>query len=414
MKRNLIFTAIAIGSRLLTGLLLFLILARVWGPEQFGLFSFLFSASALLALVIDFGFAAYILREVSAAPDDTAVLLRSAFWAKCALVPVFVVAAGAAGWFMGAEVAPPQIFVPLVGAALVLSYCEFFIAPLRALGRFDIESAVVVAANLLQFVAVGCAAWSQGAGPALAAWVLLVCRVLFLAASIWAARRVVGGLQLSLPSAQAARTTFGRLWPYGVDGFLTTAWSQLDVLLVRLLYGVQVVGIYSAGQRLVQGLASLAPVVGNVMIPRLARAHGQRSARLVSDVRLTHLLLGAMGLVLALPLLFFAEPLVALLLGQQYGELVDLLPWLGLLVFVRYVAASAGVVITAIGMQRRRVAVQAVALCSLVLASVLLSSLSLQLNAFVLALVLSFSIIAAAYWWIWHGFSLGWQPANRE
>lgn len=414
MTRNLLYTAIAIGSRLLTGLLLFLLLARMWGPEQFGVFSFLFSASAILALLIDFGFSAYILREASSFPSDVAPLLHAAFWAKCSLVPVFVVVTGAAGWVMGVEAAPPLVFLPLIGAALVLSFCEFFIAPLRALGRFDIESAVVVGSNVLQFVTVGCAAWFYEAGPATAAWALLFCRMFFLVAAYSAAMHVVGALKLLPPSPNAAKATFERLWPYGVDGFLTTAWSQLDVLMVRLLYGVETVGIYSAGQRLVQGLASLAPVVGNVMVPRLTQAFGSGSAQLRSDVRLTHLMLGGMGFLLALPLVLLAKPLVNALLGEQYTELVDLLPWLGLLVFVRFIAASAGVVITAIGMQRRRVAVQMVALSTLVVTSIGLSTSSLELHAFVLALVLSFSIIAAAYWWAWHVFSLGWQPGNRE
>ena len=149
MKRNFLYTAVSVGSRLLVGLLLFLLLARLWGPAQFGLFSFVFSFSALLVLLVDFGFAVYLLREVAAKPDQAHRLIAEAFRAKLLLMGIAVALLVAGAVLIGPTALPPTLLAPLFLAALAMSFSDFFVSPLRALGRFDLEAALVTLANTL-------------------------------------------------------------------------------------------------------------------------------------------------------------------------------------------------------------------------------------------------------------------------
>lgn len=352
MKRNFLFTAISVGSRLLVGLLLFLLLARLWGPELFGTFAFVFSVCALLTLLVDFGFAVFLLREVAAAPEQAGPLVAASLRAKLALCAVLLLAAIAVAALLGPKLLPPGLFLVLLLATVLMSFADFFIAPLRALGRYDLETGVVTVSNTLLFLLAGGVAWAGG-GVMAVAGAMVAARCLF-ALAAWATLRRV------LPAAPwraggvAVRPLLQRIWPYGLDGMLTTAWSQLDVVAVRLFFGVQAAGLYAAGQKVVLGVSALAPIVGNVMIPRLSRQCALRHLGFWRTSAKTGGLMTVIGVSLAAPLFLFPIQVTSLLFGTSYFELSTMLPWFGVLIFVRYLGAGFGVVLTSAGLQRKR------------------------------------------------------------
>jgi O-antigen/teichoic acid export membrane protein len=401
MKRNFLYTGVSVGSRLLVGLLLFLLLARLWGPAQFGLFSFVFSVSALLVLLVDFGFALYLLREVAARPQQAAQIIAECFRAKLLLAGLAVLLALPVAWFIGPLALPPSLLLPLFMAALAMSFSDFFIAPLRALGRFDLETGVVTVANALQFMLAAAVAW-WGGSLAMVAWAMALSRCVYLALALRALRPLLPSLRLAEPLQRGPLGTLRLAWPYGLDGVLVTAWNQLDVVAVRALFGVQAVGLYSAGQKIVLGVSALAPVVGNVMIPHLSRLSAAASPRFWRAAANTGALLCAIGGMFAIPLIAWPLPLAHLLFGHAYAGLATLLPLFGGILLLRYVAASAGVVITAAGFQARRVVVQLVGLGVVAALVPVVVALHLQLVDFIRFYMLGLlSMTLGYFWWLW-------------
>ncbi|MBL8351861.1 MAG: oligosaccharide flippase family protein [Burkholderiaceae bacterium] len=398
MKRNFAYTAVSVGSRLLVGLLLFLLLARLWGPAQFGLFSFVFSYSALLVLLVDFGFAVYLLREVAARPDDAARLVAESLRAKLVLLLVAMALLIVSGWAIGPATLPPSLVAPLFMAALAMSFADFFVAPLRALGRYDLEAGLVALANVLQFVLAGTVAW-HGGSPMAVGWAMLGSRLVYLALALRATRKVLPQLRLREPVAAGPLATLRRAWPYGVDGMLATAWNQLDVVAVRVLFGTQAVGVYSAGQKIVLGVSALAPVVGNVMIPRLSSLAVTKSQYFGRDAKITGGLLLAIGLFFALPLIIYPDAVASLLFGVSYRNLESILPIFGLVLIAKFLGAAAGVTATAAGLQFKRIVAQLTGMAVAVLALPLVIGVAPMLQNFVL-IVLAASVVTAIlnYW----------------
>jgi O-antigen/teichoic acid export membrane protein len=382
MRRNFLFTAISVGSRLLVGLLLFLLLARLWGPAQFGVFSFAFSAMTLLVLVVDFGFDLYLMREVAAHPEDAGRLVGDTFRAKLLLSAVAAVAALCVIGLSGPELLPAGVALPL------------FVAPLRALGHYDLETSVVTTGNALQFGLAGGVAWVGGTVTAVAV-AILVSRVGYLLIAHLALVRIVPHLRLSFTARPMPWIAIRRAWPYGVDAALFAVWNQLDVIVVRAVFGTQAVGIYSAGQKVILGFSALAPVIGNVMLPHLSRIYAMGNGKFWRLAGLTSVVFGIFGLILSLPLIFFAEGMVPWLLGAKYAELVEYLPYFALLLFVKYLGASAGVIATAIGMQKNRVVAQLVGLAVLSLLTLIQFRDWADVRGFVSALALSSASVGA-------------------
>ncbi len=398
MKRNFAYTAVSVGSRLLVGLLLFLLLARLWGPAKFGLFSFVFSFSGLLVLLVDFGFAVYLLREVAARPAEAPQLIAGGFRAKLVLTLVVLLLLTIAMLIAGQQVLPPALVVPVFLAALTMSFADFFVAPLRALGRFDLEAMLVASANAVQFAFAGTVAWHGGSVVAVA-WAMVGSRALYLLLAWQADHKVVAHLRLFGPLVTGPLRTLRAAWPYGADSMLVTGWNLLDVVVVRALFGNQAVGLYSAGQKLVLGISALAPVVGNVMIPRLSSLFREGSCTFRIVAVKTGALLAGVGLVFALPLIFFADVVATHALGSRYQEIGNFLPYFGLLLFARFLGAAAGVIATAAGLQVRRVVAQLVGMGAAGTALGLSSQTGISLVGFIMIMLFATVITACMNYW---------------
>ena len=321
MKRHFAYNLVSLGSRLLVGLVLFVILARLWGPEKFGLFTFVFSFTTLLVLLVDFGFHLYLLREVARSSAQAAVLIADSFSAKLVLVAGTIAIGLCLFAAIGPKALPPSVAIPLFLTALALSFSELFVAPLRALGHFDQEAIVVVFANVVQFGLVGLTAWIGGSVEQVA-WAMFVSRGTFLLLAYRTIHKEVPQLVLRAPDARGAMETLRRVWTYGTEAILILAWSHLDIVAVRTLFGTEVAGTYSAGQKIVVGLGAVTAVVGNVMIPRLSKLAERQDLRFWKATRNTILTMSAIGAVIALPFMLMSGILIETLYGLQFRGLI--------------------------------------------------------------------------------------------
>lgn len=393
MHKNLAWTAVSIGSRLMTNLLLFIILARAWGPGGFGTFSVAFSTATLIALIVDFGFAAYVLREVGAREELAASLVRDALWAKLLLVlPCCLVAAVVV--HASGEAIPLALVAPMLLSAMLLSFSDIFSSALRGVGRFFNESVIVSACNLLQFFASAGAAMA-GASAVMVCWIFVAARLVMMLALVVSFVRSHPQSDFRPMGFTRLREVYLALWPYGIDNTLSVGWAQLDVIVVRMLYGTHIVGLYAAGQRVIQGLSAMAPIFGNVVIPRLARAAHSRDSRTVVLSARAMCVIWAVGLVLALPLVLVPQQMTRLLFSTGYVGLAEFLPLFGVLLLTRYLAAGTGMVMTALGLQLQRVVSQGVGLLLFCISVAAVAAGHWPVTVFLLLFAISVLVMAA-------------------
>lgn len=360
MSKNFALTAVSVASRLLVSTLLFLLLARLWGPAQFGTFTFVFSLTALLTLSVDFGMPMFLLREIGADPANASALIARSIKAKFVLTALMILVAAVLAIALAPHTLPLALFITLSVAAILQSYAEYFIAPLRAFGRYDLEAYLAAVGNAVQFLLAGVTAWAGGSPTAVAVGIM-VSRLAYASAS-WAVLSRLVRIPRAADDGTSVWATLRELWPYGIDGALTSIWGFLDVVVVRILFGAHIVGLYSAGQKCVQGVVALAPVVGNVMIPRLARQATLRAPDTWRLASYAGCLMIAVGATFALPLIAAPRWVVDVAFGPEFAELEHWLPWFGAILLARFTGAAFGVVLSAIGLPKKRVVGQVAAL----------------------------------------------------
>lgn len=337
-------TAVRLGA----GLFTFAVLARLLGPESFGVLMLWFSVSVLLSLITNYGLTPYILREIGANPASAESIINEGLTGKLLITAVVFGGAIVAAWGFGIE--PKQIFLCLLVAAIADTFSEFLNAGFRARDRFDVETRIATITSLSHAAIVAGAVFVYPSVE-VAALAYAVSRLVVLAITVPAVTRHFAAPRLGEFWASLLRLR--KAVSYAVDFGFQSLFGQIDSIVLNHFIGPAAVGLYQAGMRVFQGGSTAAPVLANVFLPRAAAKEksagefGRESKR----IQLAFLSFGAFfGIALAV----FSEFIVNILFGSAYSELVKLFPLFGLLFFVRFAAAAWGVVLTAAGEQHFR------------------------------------------------------------
>ncbi len=399
MLRNGFFSLLSTGVRVLSSAVLFIVMAHAWGPEKFGVFMYPFTVAAILVKLVDYGFALQLMRDIGHAPAQARHITGHAFAAKLLLtLPTILIAA-----MVAASLPHEDSYILLFGLllcdALINSFALFLNTPLRALGRFDVETYVIAGANVALFsVVVG--AIASGAGPVLAAVGFVLVRLGYLIAS-WKSCELV--LETRLRPEWAYESLMRTLkvgFPFAVHVTVGTLGMYIETIMVQHYLGASAVGLYQAGMRVLFGALLVADSLNNVYLEALARVHRHGAELERLGTRMTRHLL-ALGVLALLCTLGGSEWIVRILYGHRYDELIPILPLFGLLVLVRYGGTPYGTILTLADKQF----VRAIAVIGMVILGVAINMMLIPLFGLVGAIcaaicshVALYSVYVVATW----------------
>ncbi|WP_341677867.1 oligosaccharide flippase family protein [Niveibacterium sp. SC-1] len=346
--RNIAYVGTGTAVRLGCGILNFVVMPRMLGPEAFSVFMLWFSVAMLIALLTNFGFPTYVLREGSAARERLSRLLGEVVTANLLISLTVLVVSVCALPFIPQEHWP--IFLVLLLAKLVDSAGEILSVGYRVTGRFDTEARIAVVTSLCQLpVTIG--ALYLYRDPLSGAVAFLLVRVSVLVFTIRTLRGYLADIHLG--RVKAALGHFRNAWAYAADFGLQNLFGQIDSVVLAQYIGVSAVGVYQAGMRLFVGAAQAVFVLGTVFVPKATAAYtaGQGAERVLKQLQLSFFVVGCAG---SMVFVLFAAPITNLLFGHRFAGLAELLPIFGLLFFMRCLSAVWGVALTIIGRQGSR------------------------------------------------------------
>jgi O-antigen/teichoic acid export membrane protein len=395
MIKNTFFMTISTFTRLLTGVVLYMVLARAWGVVIFGGFVYLSTATLLLSLVVDYGYAQQVLRDVGREPDRVARIVGQAFAAKVFLATVTIIVSATVASFVLATNLSFWLFLMLLIASIFNSFAEFFNVAFRGLGCFHKETTIVTVSSLVHFTAVVLLVYVAGQGPIGVACGFVFSRGLYLFLSYRTYRREVGHLCRDYFALNDILKSLKSGFSFGADSALTNFYAQVDTLIVNNYLGPAGVGIYQAGLRLMLGANTCSQVLSNVYLPAVSNKINDKIElnRLLCNMYLQMLIIG--GGCCAL-FIVGAKPITAIVYGAKFTELVQLFPYFGLLLLFRYLAAAHGVTLAAVGLQRSRICSLASAIVTLVVSAGFLVP-RYDLKGMIISAIFSIAVLDAFY-----------------
>jgi O-antigen/teichoic acid export membrane protein len=337
-----LFMGASVLIRIGVGLLVFIVLARGLGPEQFGLFSTVFAYAMLAGFVTDFGFSVKALRDVAADPANGARSLSEALTVKCLLTVAVMAVGGVIIALLPVDAAAKTACALLGAAVLIGSIAELSQVAFRSVGRFAAETWIVAwtsGAHVVILVGLVMA----GAGVVGVSAGFLASRVLYLIIAVIGAQRLFPGQRLRFAGAGRTLEALRKSRAWAADAGLGYLSGQIDGLMVAHLLGLTAAGLYQSGGRFVQTALGLGSILSNIHIPRLASrgaASGAVEWRMIVEFVIFGLLFGAF-FVLAGPLI------TRFVLGSQYQAVDALWPGFAAFIAARYLAAAFGAALSA-------------------------------------------------------------------
>ncbi len=359
MRAEKISMAVSTFTRMGTGMVIFILLARFLGPAPFGLIATATAYSTLLALISDYGLATYTLREAGAHRDTAARIVRLSLVAK--MLTTLAAAVIGAGALLVMMPSPEVVLVSVVVfvGVMAASFADQAFVIVRALGRFDVEARNVVVTSAVSLVVLAGVAivTHEVVASALA---FMGTRLFYLGASLWRLR--------SWFDQQGERfrrdeiiSILRSASSYALDGMMTNLSNQIDVVMVSLMLDQTSIGIYQAGARLVQSISPFAVILSTVYLPKLSERHR------VGDEASFHktarsLILEFCGLaaVFFLGFLIVGPLWTVHVYGENYRPLIPLWPAFASFVFVRFVVAASSIQLIALGRIKDRLAITAI------------------------------------------------------
>lgn len=335
------------GARFLANAVLLMVLARLWGPEQFGGFAYATAVAALLGLVGGWGLSQKTMRDAAVDPARAGAQVRSGVVAQCLLVPPLLVAVLAIGSFGIGP--PPDLLLPLFGAFVALNLAETAAAACRGIGRFDAEARASAFGNGVFFVA-GVAAALILPGQEAVALALFAGRLAHAAGAFLMLRAVTAAPG---SAGAGALETLRAGAVFAGESVATGAFLQVDTVVVKLVLGEAAAGAYQAGVRFVVVALVAAQAVAGVFVPSLVARLGDRPAFALQARRVFAVFAG-LGCAFLVAFAAWGDGIVLAVYGGDYAQTAALAPLLGVLVCVRCLAAGAGIVLLAAGAQTWR------------------------------------------------------------
>lgn len=395
MLRNLTYMAGATFSRLLSGAVLMVFIARILGPQDFGRFVLILSLTMVMALVVEFGHSSFVMRELGRNQQLANQLLVSTLRAKGVLVLAYAAFATLA-WGLGLVQPGTELaYVCLCLTAVVVTLGDFLNACFRGVQRFEIETRNVVLASVMHVLLVAPVAWYTKDWTDIAV-AFLVSRGTYLILSMVSFRSVFSGMGTALLEVGGLADAMRQIRlssMYAADAALVVVRSYADVFLISTFLGVGPLGFYQAGMNLVRAIENVGPIIANVFLPKLSSLLTKPRESALHEKQLLLLLL-ACGLACLGVLFLLPDRFLVVIFGERYAPAFGLFPFFGLYLLARFVAMALGVLLTAQGYQAGRALAGLVSLGVLVLSAWVLMP-HLDVTAVAVANVLSALVLVA-------------------
>ena len=320
VSRNVSSIFIGRGAEMLITLVSVTLIARNLGVEQYGLFSTIVALTVLLSKFIDIGFAPIVFRETSK-KDATFDILNTAFTLRTILVlGLFVVFNGLSGLtnLSSKEILLSNIlFLNIIFSSKYMNFREL----LEVLFKVNLNMFNVMLLNSIDSIF-------------LLVFVFLMPYVgggIEYLVIVYVAANIPGFILLIIFLSKKYCYRFSFSFKHGYwlvkesiplfgTVILTTAFQQLDVLLLRSLDSEYSVGLYSAALRLTVPLSIIPQALITTIFPLIVRGREMGSTSTMPATRLVYKILFLFSFAISFIITFKAEHIIRLIFGGEYAK----------------------------------------------------------------------------------------------
>lgn len=305
--------------RMGVGLLIGVWIARYLGPEQFGLLNFTAALIGLFGALAGMGLQGIVVREIVQDPACREDTLGTAFALQLLGGAVAYSLLLATVFYLRPQDLLSQLVVAILGAMVLLKASEvagyWFESQVQSKYTVWVQNGA-----FLFFAGIKVVLILSGASLINFAWAMLA-EALVVALALTLALHRLG------PPLYSLRISYDRCcallkagWPLMLSSIAVMIYMKIDQIMIGQMMGNDAVGIYSAAVRISEIWYFIATAVAASVLPAILEAKKHSEGQYRQRLQGLFDLMTWMAIFVALPVTFFATPLVTMLFGSDYSE----------------------------------------------------------------------------------------------
>jgi len=291
--------------------------ARVLGTSQYGLFSYVIGVMGIFSFFSDIGTGELLTRDIAKHKEKESEYFATSFWIRMFLICTTIVIVLMVGPLISKyEAAKPLILLAIFfiffndGRELMLSY-------LRGSEKMEFEALIITVLNLSMVLAGLIILFYWPTAKSLLLVYILSGAAAFLV-SIIVCKKVFRGVFRNFRK-DILIEILKNGWPIAVAGISSLIIINFDILMLGWWRTSAEIGLYSAGQRIIQVLYTIPAIISTAAYPTISaiiKNNDHRKERAFNEKSLSTIFLYSMPA--ALGGIILSRPIFELLYGQAY------------------------------------------------------------------------------------------------
>lgn len=340
------------------------LIARAFGPEILGHYSFSMAVSAMALVFVSFGTVQLLVRSIGHDAEHGGEMLRTLFPVQMALAVIAwigIVSAGAMARLSASEVV---LLAAISAYQILVRMTDILLTEPK--GRQQMNPVAVIRAGtpILIMLATSLFVWLKF-GPEVVFSILPVCALIFAIFAVRTAIRLGGPLRRPW-NLRAFMSALKETPPYFTIMLLATAYERLGIIILGFFASRASVGEFAAGERIVAALGILVGVLTTAALPALSSLAGSDKKRLLQVADRLIRMAWLVGLPVATVISLFSTEIIDLVFGEPYAGSSAVLAIASILLVIRSIRAVLGPMTMATGRPGDLALARAAALVALV------------------------------------------------
>ncbi len=316
--KNIFWLSVSQISRLLrVGTLLYA--ARALGTSEYGVFAYILSIVGIFSIFSDMGVNGLLVRDTANHPERRREYFATSFWIKISLVALtclllFI----CAPHFIKIEAA--LYLIPIAGLLIIFDAVrDFIVAYIRGLEKMEGETLIVTVLNVVLAILGFTILVLYPSAEALLI-VYTASSAVATLVSIVLARKQIFQIRNSFQK-NIAQEIFKNGWPIALAGAFGLLMLNVDIIMLGLWRSASEIGLYAAGQKIVQVLYSVPALISIAIFPTTAaiiKTGDMEKEKVLNEKSMSAIFLFVIPLVVGGILL--GKPIFSFVFGPEYIE----------------------------------------------------------------------------------------------
>lgn len=348
--KNTVFVFFTRVIRVVTNFLIFILIARFYGPEALGQFSLAFTFAAISLVLADFGFDVLLTTEIAKNKKNAAEIISNYFSIKMIFVAFAAIIMVVIPSFQSFSKTSASLIYLLALYVVFTSVSNFIYAVFRGFEKFEFETKISLIVNSLLLVLLLTFGFLKASLIYLII-IFIIVRFLGVILNINKSNSLVGANIFKI-NFNNWKLIINHILIFGIHFLFGNLYFKIDTILLGIWKGDTTVGIYQSAFKILVLLLMLPDILSNSVLPVASRLFHADKHKWAELNKLISKILLLISFVLFLIVFFLSESIISIIYGKElYNEAIPLLKIFSFIVVIRYYVETFGLMLTTSGKQ---------------------------------------------------------------